>query len=144
MPLKLGVQVGRTPKITYDAIALKAAGESAGAIKGGAAAATDTEIENTYKSFNGDAGAAQRQANIDAQYGILNTQVGTIRDGFTNKMGVTPEQFGQPVLYGNTQQVLDRHLGGGGPQIPAGTKPVVVNGKTVGYTTDGKTMTPIQ
>lgn len=29
-------------------------------------------------------------------------------------------------------------------QIPAGTKPVVVNGKTVGYTTDGKTMTPIQ
>jgi hypothetical protein len=140
----LGVAVGRTPKITYDAIALKAAGESAGAIKGGAAAATDAEIENTYKSFNGDQGAAQRQANIDAQFGILNTQVNTVRDGFTNKMGVTPQQFGQPVLYGNTQQVLDRHLGGGGPQIPAGTKPVVVNGKTVGYTTDGKTMTPLQ
>ena len=146
---EMGVQVGRTPKITYDAIALKAAGESAGAIKGGGAAATDTEIENTYKSFNGDAGAAQRQANIDAQYGILNTQVGTIRDGFTNKMGVTPQQFGQPVLYGNTQQVLDRHLGGGGNTVSVGGQKYPLNpdgtfthnGNNYKPSADGKTAT---
>jgi hypothetical protein len=124
---KLGVAAGRTPKITYDAIASKAAGEIAGAIKGGGAAPTDPEIESARKSFSSDQGAAQRKANIDAQWGLLDTQVGTIHDGFTNKMGRSPEQFGQPVLFGNSQQILDQHLHRGPAQILIGGKPYTPN-----------------
>lgn len=125
---KMGVAAGRTPKITYDAIAEKAAGEIAGAIKGGGAAPTDPEIDSARKSFSSDQGAAQRTANIDAQWGLLDTQVGTIHDGFTNKMGQSPEQLGQPVLFGNSQQILDSHLGKGGPaQVKVGGQSYPVN-----------------
>lgn len=110
----LGVAAGGSAPIIYDAIANKAAAEAAGAMKGGGAAPTDPEIETAAKSFNKDNASKARMDNIRAQYGLLATQVGTINGKFQSTMGQSPEEFGQPVLYGGNQDIMKKWLGGGG------------------------------
>jgi hypothetical protein len=112
----LGVQTGNSAKIVYNAIAMKAAAEAAGAMKGGGNAPTDPEIESQFKSFDADNAPGQRMGNIGAQYGLLDTQADTLKSHFQQVMGVSSDQFGQPVLYPQNQQILSQWRGGGQQQ----------------------------
>jgi len=107
----IGVQTGNSAKIVYDSIAQKAAAEAAGAMKGGGTAPTDPEIESTFKQFSGDMGATQRLEQIRAQLNLLQTQIDTQRGQFQQVMGVAPDQFGQPVLYGQNAAIMKAWLG---------------------------------
>jgi hypothetical protein len=136
----IGVQAGSSAKTMYDAIARKAASEAAGAMKGGSTSPTDPEIETTFKSFDSNQGAQQRMDNIKTQFGLLATQVGTINGAFQTTMGRSPDEFGQPVLYGGNQQIMNKWITGGGQtqQVPPGGTPILRNGQPVGYVLNGK------
>jgi hypothetical protein len=144
----LGVAVGQSPALVYDAIAEKAGGEIAGAVKGGGASATDPALEKAQEHLQHDMSPGQRQDVLSAQGSILKTMQGTIAGKFQQIMGSTPDEFGQPVLYGGNDQLLNSIISGGGqgggqpqPGIPHN---VIMNGQVIGTTTDGgKTMTPV-
>ena len=136
---KLGVAFGRSPALVYDAIAEKTAGEIAGAVKGGAGSATDPALAKAGEHLDHNMSPTQRQGVMQAQAQILRTMVGTMNGKFQSTMGQSPEDFGQPVLYGGNSETLQRMAGGGA----SGPTPVYSNGKLVGHTTDGKTMTPV-
>jgi hypothetical protein len=55
----------------------------------------------------------QRQDVLAAQAAILQTMVGTIAGKFQENMKATPDEFGQPVLYGGNDQRLKGILSGG-------------------------------
>lgn len=146
----LGMQLGQSPQVVYDAIAEKAGGEIAGAVKGGAASATDPALDKAAEHLTSKMSPQQRSDVLSAQAAILQTMVGTIAGKFNETMGVTPDEFGQPVLYGGNDQKLKGILSGGGgaaetPQPQPGVPHTVfMNGKAIGTTTDGgKTMTPL-
>jgi hypothetical protein len=130
---ELGVQTGKSPAVVYDAIASKAAGETAGAIKGGGAAATDPEIENARKSFDRNLAPQVRKDNMRAQFGILKTQADTIGGAFQSTMGKSPDEFGQPVLLGTAQQTLDKWLKPATGNVPSGQIRVQIPGSPAGF-----------
>lgn len=101
-----GVATGASPKIVYDTIAEKAAGEAAGAVKGGNASATDAEIKAVVKTFDSSNGPRQQLDGIKAQLGLLRTQFSTIANHFQQEMGETPSEFGAPVAYPSNQEVI--------------------------------------
>ena len=108
--------------MVYDAIAEKAGGEIAGAVKGGGASATDPALEKATQHLASSMSPQQRQDVLAAQAAILQTMVGTIAGKFQENMKATPDEFGQPVLYGGNDQRLKGILSGGpgGGQPPAG------------------------
>lgn len=136
---KLGVATGQNPVPVYDAIAEKTAGEIAGAVKGGAGSATDPALAKAGEHLDHSMSPQQRQGVIQAQAQILRTMVGTMNGKFQSTMGQSPEDFGQPVLYGGNAETLQKLASGGQQQTP---QPVYVNGKLIGHTLDGKTMIP--
>ena len=136
---QLGVATGQSPALVYNAIAEKTAGEIAGAVKGGAGSATDPALAKAGEHLDSKMSPQQRQGVMQAQAQILRTMVGTMNGKFQSTMGQSPEDFGQPVLYGGNSETLQRMAGGGA----SGPTPVYSNGKLVGHTTDGKTMTPV-
>lgn len=155
----IGVQTGNSPRVVYDAIANKAAAEAAAAMKGGGAAPTDTDIENARKSFDATLAPQIRKANIQAQYGLLKTQVDTVAGHFQQVMKQTPDEFGQPVLYPQNQEILNRWMSPAKsvqfapvPQgvVPQGATPIwsKTNGAFLGYQTPEQaktgTYTPYQ
>lgn len=155
----IGVQTGNSPRVVYDAIANKAAAEAAAAMKGGGAAPTDTDIENARKSFEATLAPQIRKANIQAQYGLLKTQVDTVAGHFQQVMKQTPDEFGQPVLYPQNQEILNRWMSPAKsvqfapvPQgvVPQGATPFwsKTNGAFLGYQTPEQaktgTYTPYQ
>jgi hypothetical protein len=95
----------------------------------------------------------QRNDVLRTQFGILKTQVNTISGKFKSTMGQSPDEFGQPVLFGDSQQIMDRwtagNIGSGAPQTakiggqeypinPDGT--IVVNGHNYKLGSDGRTL----
>lgn len=155
----IGVQTGNSPRVVYDAIANKAAAEAAAAMKGGGAAPTDTDIENARKSFDATLAPQIRKANIQAQYGLLKTQVDTLAGHFQQVMKQTPDEFGQPVLYPQNQEILNRWMSPARkvqfapiPQgvVPQGATPIwsKTSGAFLGYQTPEQaktgTYTPYQ
>lgn len=136
----IGVATGSSAAPVYDAIAEKAGGEIAGAVKGGGNAATDPALEKAAEHLNHNMSHDARKGVMQAQAQILQTMAGTITGKFQQLMKQSPDAFGQPVLYGGNAEKLQR-LASGGP--PVGAVPIIVNGQTIGYSTDGgKTYTP--
>jgi hypothetical protein len=81
----------------------------------------------------------QRQGVIQAQAQILRTMVGTMNGKFQSTMGQSPEDFGQPVLYGGNAETLQKMASGGGAsQVPAGKVPAYSKstGQVIGYADD--------
>jgi hypothetical protein len=109
----LGTATGQSPQMVYDAIAEKAGGEIAGAVKGGGASATDPALEKATQHLASSMSPQQRQDVLAAQAAILQTMVGTIAGKFQENMKATPDEFGQPVLYGGNDQRLKGILSGG-------------------------------
>lgn len=109
----LGTATGQSPQMVYDAIAEKAGGEIAGAVKGGGASATDPALEKASQHLTSNMSPQQRQDVLAAQAAILQTMVGTIAGKFQENMKATPDEFGQPVLYGGNAERLKGILTGG-------------------------------
>lgn len=129
----IGAKTGGSAKLVADSIASKAAGELAGAIKGGSGQATDPGIESALKSLNlPNMSPKQRHDVLAAQFGLLNTPVESITDKFTDAMGQTPDQFGQSVVSPKNRQILNKWVG---PQVPEGMVPAYDKntGKVIGY-----------
>src|SRR5579864_52880 len=126
---KLGVATGQSPAVVYDAIAEKTAGEIAGAVKGGAGSATDPALAKAGEHLDHNMSPQQRLGIVQAQAQILRTMVGTMNGKFQSTMGQSPEDFGQPVLYGGNAETLQKMASGGGMQPPPNSRPVMVNGK---------------
>lgn len=131
-----GVQAGATPMITYNIIANKAAGEMAGAIKGGTGSATDQEIDKALKSYNPNLSPAQQLTAVKTSMQLLNTVGQSIGSMFQSTMGKSADAFGQPVISPQNQQVMNKWLGGGG-QTQGQFPPVPVNGKMIPANADG-------
>lgn len=134
---EVGVQTGSDAKVVFDTIARKAAGEAAGAIKGGASAATEPEIEAVYKGFSSDASPTQRHGNIGANVGLLKTQADTLSSMYEQAMGKTPDSGNQPVVYKQNQPILSRWgvatNSSQNGQVPAGMVHVQIPGQPAGY-----------
>lgn len=119
---QVGALTGGSAKLVADSIASKAAGELAGAIKGGSGQATDPGIESALKSLNTPGmNPAQRHKIIQTQMELLDAPVKSIEDKFTDAMGQTPSQFGQPVVSSANKQILDQWLG----RTPKGATQVI-------------------
>ena len=101
--------------------------------------------------FNVNQSLGQRTSNIRSQMQLIKTTAGTIHDHFTNVMGSTPEDFGQPVLFGQNQAIVDKWTSGPATGPSAGNQPGQVpawvpqggmpgrdaKGNVVGYALDG-------
>jgi hypothetical protein len=146
----IGVQVGQSPQLVYDAIAEKAGGEIAGAVKGGGASATDPALEKATANLSSKMSPQQRQDVLSAQAAILQTMVGTIAGKFNETMGSTPDEFGQPVLYGGNDQRLKSILSGGGgnnvqqPPNATGMAPDPKTGQMYWHDAQGKAIGKVQ
>jgi hypothetical protein len=142
-----GVATGKSAKVVYDAIAQKAAAETAAAIKGGGAAPTDPEIEAARKQFDSKMAPQQQFDNIKAQMGILKTQADTVGSHFQSVMKQTPDQFGQSVLYPQNQQIMNKWLGIAPPQQYQNTHTNPQTGQQIGWNgtawVDTKTGQPV-
>lgn len=131
----IGTATGDSAKVVYDAIALKAASEAAGAQKG-TASPTDQDIQNNFKQFNSSLAPQTQMGNVAAQYLLLKSQENTLRDLFIQNMnGSTPEQLGRPVLSDNNQKIMDKWISS--PQAGA-----VTSGQSVTQTNIPTNPTP--
>ena len=119
----IGVQTGNNAQVVYAGIAQKAAAEAAAATKGGGSSPTDEDIKAQVSLFNASQSLSQRTSNIRSQMQLIKTTAGTIHDHFTNVMGVTPEDFGQPVLFGQNQAIVDKWTNGPATGPSAGNQP---------------------
>lgn len=117
----LGVATGNSGPLVYDSIAEKAGGEIAGAVKGGGASATDPALAKAQEHLQNSMSPQQRNDILKAQAAILQTMVGTIGGKFNETMGSTPDEFGQPVLYGGNAERLQSLLAGGNTPPPGAT-----------------------
>lgn len=146
---QVGVQTGADAKVVFDTIARKAAGEAAGAIKGGASAATEPEIESVYANFNSKASPKQRHGTIGANIGLLKTQIETLDNMYQQAMEKTPESGGHPVVYPQNQPILAKWgMASGSHSEQPATPPGVPkdashiykdgSGNVVGYALGGK------
>jgi hypothetical protein len=140
----VGAQIGKTPMITYQSIANKAAGEMAGAIKGGSGSATDQEIEKASEQIKSSFSPAQQLAAVRTSMQLLNTTSESLGSLFQSTMGVSPDAFGQPVLSPQNSQLLTKY-GIRAPQvnmtsaIPAGAFAVRdSNNNVIGYQTQAQ------
>jgi len=106
----VGVASGSDADLVYNAIVDKAAGETAGAVKGGAGSATDPGIEKSLQSFKSEHAPQQRRDIAKGLFMILNSQGHTIDGAFTTTMGKTPEAYGQPVLPADIQKTIDEGI----------------------------------
>lgn len=102
------VQTGATPAITYQLIANKAAGEMAGAVKGGSGSATDQEIDKALQAYNPKLSPAQQVAVVKNSLQLLNTVRDSLGAAFQSTMGVTADQYGQPVISPASQALLNK------------------------------------
>lgn len=141
---EFGFQVGTSPRVAYDTIARKAAGEAAGAIKGGAAA-TEPEIESVYKTLDSSNSPAQQHSAIQSNLGLLKTQADTIEGNFKSAMGKSSDDFGRPVLFPQNKAIMQKWTSPQNGQGGAQAHDVIIGGKIVGRSYDGgKTMIPAQ
>ena len=142
----IGAATGSDANLVYDAIADKAAGETAGAVKGGAGSATDPGIEKSLQSFKASRSPQQRHDIAKGLFQILQTQAHTIDGAFTTTMGVTPDAYGQPVLPADIKSTIENGVKtgtGGAPtaQIPPGKFAARdQSGRVIGYADDAKGM----
>ena len=120
---KYGTQTGQDPEIVYKGIAAKAAGELAGAIKGGSGSATDQEITSALQSFNPNLAPQQQASNIRTQMQILQTAHKTLYNHFVDSMGQQPEALGHHVLSTENQQALNKWVGSGTTPTGNATNP---------------------
>jgi hypothetical protein len=133
----IGVQTGSSAPVVFDAIRAAVAGELATTFKG--AAGTDPEIKSIVDTLHSKQSPQQTRDVSKAYIGLLNSRLHVLDEQYKQAMG-KPADF--HILHPESEAVI-QHMGvGNNGQKPQG-KPVIVNGKTVGYTTDGKTMTPV-
>jgi hypothetical protein len=134
---ELGLQAGKTPIATYNAIHAAVSGEVGKVYKG--AAPTDPEIELMDTAFNSAQSPGQAEAAISTTMRLMGEKVQDYYRRFKNGTGQTPEQNGIELVSKDVQEALKRHgltsINKSGPpvNIPPGYAPVLVNGKTVGY-----------
>jgi hypothetical protein len=114
---EFGVQVGSTPKNTYDAIIDMVAPEISKAVIGEAGG--ETERQNFQKPFSSDASDAQREQAIGATAGLLGARYHKMAQAYESDMGKPLDRKLSP----ESQAVLDRYSGGGA--LPQGGGKVI-------------------
>jgi hypothetical protein len=128
---RLGVAIGKSSTTTFKAIAEQANNEVAKVVAGGSP--HEAELSQLRDNLNSDQSPKQTRGVIRAYIGLMQGRINEIDDRsmqyFNRHVHLSPE----------TQKVFAKYSQ---PATPQG-RPVVQNGKVIGYTTDGKTMTPV-
>jgi hypothetical protein len=130
-------QTGSSAPTNFDTVRNAVAGEVAKVFKGGVPA--DAEIQEQSSVLSKTNSPEQLKGAIRDTIGLMNSRLSALQERHTSIMGRPAEGL----ITKDAQAVMDKLQGGGA--TPTGmTHAVIVNGKTVGYTADGKTMVPAQ
>jgi len=143
---ELGAQVGKDNLATYNAIHAAVTGEVGKVYKG--SSPTNQEIETMDRTFEQAQTPKQAAAAVRTTMQLMGEKVQDYYRRFRNGTKSTPEEQGIELVNPDVQQTMQRWVGGtinpNAPPGPApGARPVMQNGKIIGYTTDGKSMTPV-
>lgn len=131
---------GKSAPVVFNAVKNAVSGELGSIFKN--SGATDPEIANIGSTISNSLSKGINKDVISTDVGLVQGRLKALQFKYENGMG-KPADF--RVISPDAEQVFNRlgSQGGGGGAAPTGaTHAVIVGGKTVGYTSDGKTMTP--
>lgn len=117
---KFGVQVGKDPVTTFNAIVHKVAPELNRAYVGGVG--SQGEIKDQASDFEAKMGDQQLRSNVGITAKLLRSKIGSLENQWKQTMG--SDDFDQRFMTPEAQAALDKwspHSGGGGGALAAGT-----------------------
>ncbi|HKH99709.1 MAG TPA: hypothetical protein VJ999_11425 [Candidatus Sulfotelmatobacter sp.] len=129
---------GQSAPVVFNAIKNAVSGELGSVFK--KSGATDPEIASIGSTISDSLGKGITKDVIGADVGLVQGRLKALQFKYENGMG-KPADF--KIISPEAEQAFNRLGGQGGPP-PGASHAVVINGQTVGYTSDGRTMTPVQ
>lgn len=139
---KLQIQTGGTAAATVALIARRVAPEIATVYTPSGGGQTERIADE--KDFDFSLGQDILKKNVSKTVDLLRSKIGALENQYKNTVG--RDDFEKRFITPAAKQALQKYSTqavGGSSAAPAGaTHAVIVNGQIVGYTSDGKTMTP--